>query len=132
MRDYIHVVDLARGHVAALDWMAGRVGAGEAHDAASIPGMQAPNGARSGVGVFNQNVKARHERARGHLPRSKACGKTIPYEIKPRRDGDMTTDFADATKAREELGWMAEYDMISTACARTSGAGSPPTPTATV
>ena len=37
-----------------------------------------------------------------------ACGKTLPYEIKPRRAGDIATCYCDATKAKEELGWAAE------------------------
>ncbi len=111
VRDYIHVVDLARGHVAALDWMAGRMGTGEAHDAASIPGAQAPDGTRSGVGVFNLGTGKGTSVLEVISAFEKACGKTIPYEIKPRRDGDIATNFADATKARDELGWVAEYDI---------------------
>lgn len=38
----------------------------------------------------------------------KACGKEIPYEIKPRRAGDIATCYCDAAKAKEELGWVAE------------------------
>ncbi|MCF0103867.1 MAG: UDP-glucose 4-epimerase GalE, partial [Eggerthellaceae bacterium] len=55
VRDYIHVVDLARGHVAALEWMSGRIGSKgtEASDIASIVGKFAEDGSRTGVGVFN-------------------------------------------------------------------------------
>ena len=38
----------------------------------------------------------------------KACGKTLKYEIQPRRDGDIATCYSDCTKAKEELGWVAE------------------------
>ena len=41
----------------------------------------------------------------------KACGKTIPYEIMPRREGDIATCYAACDKAREEMGWVAEYDL---------------------
>ena len=41
----------------------------------------------------------------------KACGKTIPYEIKPRRAGDIATCYSDATKAKNELGWEAQYGI---------------------
>ena len=53
VRDYIHVVDLARGHVAALDWMAGLVGTGEAIGLGSMAGTPAADGTRRGVGIFN-------------------------------------------------------------------------------
>ena len=41
----------------------------------------------------------------------KACGKEIPYEIKPRRAGDIATCYADPTKAKNELGWVAQYGI---------------------
>ena len=72
VRDYIHVVDLARGHVAALEWM-------------SVLDV---------VHAFE-----------------KACGHEIPYQIKPRRAGDVATNYAACDKARTELGWVAEYDL---------------------
>ena len=40
-----------------------------------------------------------------------ACGHEIPYEVLPRRAGDIAAFYADASKARDELGWVAEYDM---------------------
>ncbi len=111
VRDYIHVVDLARGHVAALDWMAGRVGTGEALGLGSVAGTADADGQRHGVGIFNLGtgtgssvldvIKA-FERAGGH---------PIPYEIKPRRAGDVAENYAGCDKAREELGWVAEYDL---------------------
>ena len=42
---------------------------------------------------------------------SKACGKEIPYEIKPRRAGDIATCYCDASKAKEELNWTAERGL---------------------
>ena len=53
VRDYIHVVDLARGHVAALDWMGGKVGTGEPSGLGSIQGEAQADGSRRGVGIFN-------------------------------------------------------------------------------
>ena len=41
----------------------------------------------------------------------KACGRELPYEIKPRRAGDIATCYADSTKAYKELGWKAEYGI---------------------
>ncbi len=111
VRDYIHVVDLARGHVAALDWMAGRVGTGQADDPASKTGAQAPDGTRSGVGVFNLGTGKGTSVLEMISAFEKACGHPVPYEIKPRREGDIATNYADPQKARDELGWVAEYDI---------------------
>ena len=82
VRDYIHVVDLARGHVAALEWMGGKMGTGKGSSVLDV------------VHAFE-----------------KACGHEIPYQIKPRRAGDVATNYAACDKARTELGWVAEYDL---------------------
>lgn len=92
VRDYIHVVDLARGHVAALQHM--KAGA-------SIYNL----GTGSGTSVL-EIIKAF----------SKACGRDLPYEIKPRRAGDIAACYADCSKAERELGWRAELS-IEQACA---------------
>ena len=92
VRDYIHVVDLARGHVAALQHM--KAGA-------SIYNL----GTGSGTSVL-EIIKAF----------SKACGRDLPYEIKPRRAGDIAACYADCSKAERELGWRAELS-IGQACA---------------
>ncbi|MDY5910516.1 MAG: UDP-glucose 4-epimerase GalE [Inconstantimicrobium porci] len=89
VRDYIHVVDLAKGHVKALDKLN------------TNSGLVTYNlGTGNGVSVLDM-VKAF----------SKACGKDIPYEIVARRPGDIATCYADATKANEELGWKAEKNL---------------------
>ena len=82
VRDYIHVVDLAKGHVKAIDYIF------------SNPGLDVIN---LGTGV----VKAF----------GKACGKEIPYEIKPRRAGDIAMCYADPAKAAKVLGWKAEKGL---------------------
>ena len=92
VRDYIHVVDLARGHVAALQHM--KAGA-------SIYNL----GTGNGTSVL-EIIKAF----------SKACGRDLPYEIKPRRTGDIAACYADCSKAEHELGWRAELS-IEQACA---------------
>lgn len=92
VRDYIHVVDLARGHVAALQHM--KAGA-------SIYNL----GTGSGTSVL-EIIKAF----------SKACGRDLPYEINPRRAGDIAACYADCSKAERELGWRAELS-IEQACA---------------
>lgn len=87
VRDYIHVVDLAAGHVKALQHMK--------------PGVSIYNlGTGQGYSVLDV-VKAY----------GKACGKEIPYEIKPRRAGDIATCYSDPTKAKTELGWEAKYGI---------------------
>lgn len=89
VRDYIHVVDLAVGHVRAIDKIK------------EDPGVKIYNlGTGKGYSVLDI-VKAY----------SKACGHDIPYEIKPRRAGDIATCYADASLAKKELGWEAEYGI---------------------
>ena len=85
VRDYIHVVDLAVGHVKAVDYLA------------KNPGLDVINlGTGVGYSVLDM-VKAF----------SKACGKDLPYEIKPRRAGDIAMCYADPAKAEKVLGWKA-------------------------
>lgn len=91
VRDYIHVVDLARGHVAALDH--------------SKPGVEVYNLC---TGKGTSVLELVH--AFG-----KAAGKEIPYQIAPRRPGDIASCFATPEKANEELGWFAEK-TIDEAC----------------
>ncbi len=89
IRDYIHVVDLAVGHVKAINKIK------------ENPGVKIYNlGTGNGYSVL-QIVEAF----------SKACGHEIPYEIKPRRAGDIATCYSDATLAKEELGWEAKYGI---------------------
>ena len=111
VRDYIHVVDLARGHVAALDWMAGRVGTGRALGLGSIEGEAAEDGSRRGVGIFNLGTGKGSSVLDVVRAFEKACGHEIPYEVKPRRAGDIAENYAACDKARDELGWVAEYDL---------------------
>ena len=89
VRDYIHVVDLAIGHVRAVEKLKEKAGV-------SVYNL----GTGNGYSVLDM-VKAF----------SKACGKEIPYQIKPRRAGDIATCYADPTKAKEELGWTAEKNI---------------------
>ena len=111
VRDYIHVVDLARGHVAALDWMAGRVGTGEPMGLGSVAGEPAADGSRRGVGIFNLGTGKGSSVLDVIHAFEAACGHELPYRILPRRAGDIAACYADAAKARAELGWTAEYDM---------------------
>lgn len=111
VRDYIHVVDLARGHAAALDWMAGRVGTGEALGLGSVAGAPDADGRRHGVGIFNLGTGTGSSVLDVIKAFERACGHPIPYQIKPRRAGDVAENYAACDKAREELGWVAEYDL---------------------
>ena len=90
VRDYIHVVDLAKGHVAAIKKVE-----------ETEPGVLIYN-LGTGKGYSVLDVVHAFE---------KACGKEIPYEIKPRRAGDIATCYADPTKAKNELGWVAQYGI---------------------
>ena len=96
VRDYLHVVDLAKGHIKALEYIAANKGA----DAVNL-------GTGKGSSVLDM-VNA-FERA---------SGVKIPYEIKPRRAGDIGEYYADAGKAKQLLGWEAEFD-IEKMCADT-------------
>lgn len=89
VRDYIHVVDLALGHIKALDRLL------------KVKGCEVYNlGTGKGYSVLDV-VKAFE----------KASGIKINYRIAPRRAGDVACCYADATKAREVLGWQAQYDI---------------------
>ena len=90
VRDYIHVVDLAKGHVAAIK-------KGEETE--------------PGVLIYNLGTGKGHSVLDVVHAFEKACGKEIPYEIKPRRAGDIATCYADPTKAKNELGWVAQYGI---------------------
>lgn len=86
VRDYIHVVDLAVGHVKALKKIEEKAGV-------CIYNLG------TGIGYSVLDVVKAYE---------KACGKPIKYAIKARRPGDIATCYSDAKKAKEELGWVAE------------------------
>ena len=89
VRDYIHVVDLARGHVAALDKLKENCGL-----------FICNLGTGKGYSVLD--VLHAYE---------KACGHPLPYVMDPRRPGDVAACWADPSKARAELGWTAKYGM---------------------
>jgi UDP-glucose 4-epimerase len=89
VRDYIHVVDLAKGHLCALEKLA------------KNPGVVTYNlGTGQGYSVLEM-IRAFE----------KASGKTVPYTITPRRHGDIAQCFADPSLAAQELGWKAERGL---------------------
>lgn len=89
VRDYIHVVDLAKGHVNAVE------------KATSANGVNIYN-LGTGKGYSVLDIVEAFETVNGV---------TIPYSIKPRRAGDIATCYANPQKAKEELGWEAKYDL---------------------
>lgn len=89
VRDYIHVVDLAKGHVKA------------------IQGFEKLNG----VNIFNLGTGVGYSVLDIIHAFAKACGKEIPYVIDPRRPGDIATCYSDPVKAKEVLGWTAEKTL---------------------
>lgn len=90
VRDYIHVVDLALGHVKALkkvDTMSG------------------------GVKIYNLGTGRGYSVLDVLHAYEKACGKTLPYVVGPRRPGDVDENYSDPSRAKDELGWVAENDI---------------------
>ena len=89
VRDYIHVVDLAKGHVSA------------------IRGMET----LKDVNIFNLGTGIGYSVLDIIRAFSKACGKDLPYVIDPRRPGDIATCYSDPSKADKVLGWKAEKNL---------------------
>jgi len=89
IRDYLHVVDLAKGHLKALD------------------AIQTNEGAN----VWNLGTGQGHSVLEVITAFEKASEKTIPYEISPRRDGDIASCWTDPSKAKEELDWTTELNL---------------------
>lgn len=87
MRDFIHVVDLARGHVAAIDHQ------------------------KNGVQIYNLGTGKATSVMEMVKAFEKAAGKPLPYKIAGRRPGDLAVVFAGAEKAEKELGWKAELTI---------------------
>ena len=89
VRDYIHVVDLAVGHVKAIEKLK----------------------EKQGVLVYNLGTGKGYSVLEVVKAFGKACGKELPYVIKPRRPGDIAQCYADPSKAKAELGWEAQYGI---------------------
>ncbi len=89
VRDYIHVCDLAAGHVCALKAIQ----------------------RNCGLGIYNLGTGHGYSVLDVVKAFEKANGVSVPYSLKPRRPGDIATCYCDPTKAREELGWVAQYGI---------------------
>ena len=88
VRDYIHVVDLALGHIAAIE---------KCQD--------------TGVRIYNLGTGHGYSVLDMIHAFEKACGKTLSYKIAPRRDGDIASCYAAPDKAKKELGWEAKFGI---------------------
>ena len=91
VRDYIHVSDLAAGHVAALEQRAGQ----------------------TGVHVYNLGTGRGHSVLEVIKTYEEESARPVPYEVVDRRPGDVAASWADVTKARDELGWTATKDLAA-------------------
>lgn len=91
VRDYIHVVDLAQGHLAALKALQ----------------------SRTGTHVWNLGTGKGYSVLQIIRAFEAASGKSIPYRIVKRRPGDIATCYADVAKAKIELGWSANRDLFT-------------------
>ena len=89
VRDYIHVVDLADGHVRALEWLA----------------------CNGGAKIWNLGTGRGYSVLEVREAFEKASGVEIPYEIVDRRPGDVAINYADPASALADLGWSADRDM---------------------
>ena len=89
VRDYIHVMDLAEGHVKALQWLA----------------------RRQGLAAFNLGTGNGYSVLDMLHAFERACGKTLAYQVVDRRPGDVGSCYADPALAARELGWHAEHDV---------------------
>ena len=89
VRDYIHVVDLAKGHVAAMEYVCNH----------------------KGVSTFNLGTGTPHSVLEMIAAFEKASGRSIPYVIDPRRPGDVAECYADVSKAYRELNWQAKLTL---------------------
>lgn len=89
VRDYIHVVDLALGHIKAVEKVEGS----------------------EGLFIYNLGTGKGYSVLDVVKAFEKASGVKIPYKIGPRRDGDIATCYSDPSKAYKELGWKAERDI---------------------
>lgn len=89
VRDYIHVVDLARGHVAAVK----------------------THSEDKGVRIYNLGTGNGYSVLEMLKAFENACGKQLAYQVLPRREGDIATCYADPAMANEKLGWVATHDV---------------------
>ncbi|XP_007491356.1 UDP-glucose 4-epimerase [Monodelphis domestica] len=89
VRDYIHVVDLAKGHITALKKLK----------------------EQCGCRIYNLGTGTGYSVLQMVTAMEKASGKKIPYKIVARRDGDVATCYANPTLAQEELGWKADFGL---------------------
>jgi UDP-glucose 4-epimerase len=93
MRDYVHVVDLAKAHVASLNWL-GRQTRERFNEIFNV-GTGKATSVLQAIGAFEQ-----------------ASGTALKYRVGPRRPGDVVESYANVDKARSELGWQSELTIL--------------------
>ena len=98
-RDFIHVCDLAAGHVAALAWLA------------ALPAQRPAGAAGANVGVFNLGTGVKSTVLEVVAAFEAACGFKIPVEMGPRRVGDSPACWASTERAAAVLGWRAQHGL---------------------
>lgn len=100
IRDFIHVVDLAAGHIAALSWLQREVGARLA--AGKPPGV---------IDIFNLGTGTGTTVMELVVALGKAAGKPVPHRIGARRDADLVAAYANPEKALSVLGWRTKLNI---------------------
>lgn len=90
VRDYLHVMDLAEGHLSAIEYMVTK---------------------KTGWYIFNLGTGIGYSVVDMVKAMGKACGHEIAYKVGPRRPGDIATCYADATRAKTEMNWQATRDL---------------------
>jgi UDP-glucose 4-epimerase len=96
VRDYLHVMDLAEGHISALEYMERK---------------NTDTGAAGGLATFNLGAGTGCSVLDMVNAMSKACGHDVPYKVGPRRPGDIAVCYADPRKAKDEMGWQARRSL---------------------
>lgn len=118
LRDYIHVVDLAMGHVRALERLDGASTHGTHNGQNGLNGQNGSNSLNGQGGVLTYNLGRGSGSSVLDMVHAfeRASGRPVPYHVVARRPGDIAACFADPARAEQELGWRAERG-ISQMCA---------------
>eukprot|EP00658_Telonema_sp_P-2_P017172 TRINITY_DN16642_c0_g1_i2.p1 TRINITY_DN16642_c0_g1~~TRINITY_DN16642_c0_g1_i2.p1 ORF type:complete len:175 (+),score=34.25 TRINITY_DN16642_c0_g1_i2:141-665(+) len=98
VRDYVHVVDVARGHLDAVHW------------------LQAPENSDGVLDMFNFGTGTGSTVLEVVGEMGKAAGKEVAHEIGPRRHGDLGATYCDPSKAKRVLGWEARHSLADMCC----------------
>lgn len=108
VRDYIHIMDLAEGHLAALRYLGGKSGEALTDN---YPQKVKELEGKGKLSIFNLGTGKGISVLEMISAMEVACGKNLAYEFGPRRPGDIAICYADPQLARNELGWEAKRDL---------------------